>query len=213
MSSIRGLSLLLLFTASLSAQTITGTLRGTIKDPHGAGVPGATVSVTSIETSQTRSATTNSEGRYSLPFLPPGAYNLTATAKGFGRASDKQVQLDVGQTAELDVQLPLDVNREVVQVNADAPMLTVDSSNVETVVENKLIENLPSGERSTLSFINLVPGVIDAGFALAQGENLNTNGNAQGPIGTPGNRNFFDSNFSSGGGQVSTNDVLIDGVS
>ena len=213
MSSIRGLSLLLLFTASLSAQTITGTLSGTIKDPHGAGVPGAMVSVTSIETSQTRSATTNSEGRYSLPFLPPGAYNLTATAKGFGRASDKQVQLDIGQTAELDVQLPLDVNREVVQVNADAPMLTVDSSNVETVVENKLIENLPTGERSTLSFINLVPGVIDAGFALAQGENLNTNGNAQGPIGTPGNRNFFDSNFSSGGGQVSTNDILIDGVS
>ena len=123
------------------------------------------------------------------------------------------MQLNVAQSAELDIALPLDVNREVVQVSGDAPMLTVDSSNIETVVENKLIENLPTGERSTMSFINLVPGVIDAGFALAQGENLNTNGNAQGPIGTPGNRNFFDSNFSAGGGQVSTNDVLIDGVS
>ena len=212
-SSFRIATILTLLAWPVAAQTITGTLAGTVKDPHGAGVPGAIVTVTSIETDQKRSAISNNDGRYTIPFLPPGSYNLTAAAKGFGKASDRQIQLDVAQTAELDLALPLDVNREVVEVSADAPMLTVDSSNIETVVENKLIENLPSGERSTLSFINLVPGVIDAGFALAQGENLNTNGNAQGPIGTPGNRNFFDSNFSSGGGQVSTNDVLIDGVS
>jgi hypothetical protein len=213
MSSLRAALLLSLLANPLVSQTITGTLAGTVKDPHGAGVPGATVTVTSNETAQKRSATTNNDGRYTITFLPPGSYNLTATAKGFGKASDTRIKLDVAQAAELDLSLPLDVNREVVEVNADAPLLTVDSSNMETVVENKLIENLPSGERSTLSFINLVPGVIDAGFALAQGENLNTNGNAQGPIGTPGNRNFFDSNFSAGGGQVSTNDVLIDGVS
>jgi len=213
MYSLRVFFLFSIVAAALSAQTITGTLSGMVKDPNGAGIPGATVTVASVETDQRRTATTNSEGRYTIPFLAPGSYNLTAAAKGFGTATGRQIQLNVAQTAEFDIALPLDVNREIVQVNADAPMLTVDSSNIETVVENKLIENLPTGERSTLSFINLVPGVIDAGFALAQGENLNTNGNAQGPIGTPGNRNFFDSNFSAGGGQVSTNDVLIDGVS
>ena len=51
---------------------------------------------------------------------------------------------------------------------------------------NKLIEDLPSAQRSTLAFINNVPGVIDAGFALAQGEDLNVDGNARGPIGSPG---------------------------
>jgi hypothetical protein len=91
MSSLRIVFLVSLFASSLTAQTITGTLSGTVKDPHGAGVPGATVAVTSIETSQTRSATANNEGRYTLTFLPPGSYNLTASAKGFGRASDSDV--------------------------------------------------------------------------------------------------------------------------
>ena len=213
MSGLSRALLLLAIISPLCAQTITGTITGMVKDPHGAGIPGAAVTATSIETAVTRTVNANAEGRYTMTFLLPGPYNLTATATGFGKASNKQVQVDVAQTQEIDLALPLDVTREVVEVSADVPVLTTETSNIETVVENKLIENLPSGERSTLSFINLVPGVIDAGFALAQGENLNTNGNAQGPIGTAGNRNFFDSNFSAGGGQVSTNDVLIDGVS
>jgi hypothetical protein len=84
---------------------------------------------------------------------------------------------------------------------------------LETTIENKLVSDLPSGERSALAFINLVPGAIDGGFAQGRGEGLNENGNAQGPIGAPGNRNFFDSNFSVNGGRSATNDVLLDGVS
>jgi Outer membrane receptor for ferrienterochelin and colicins len=98
-------------------------------------------------------------------------------------------------------------------VTAEAPLLNTETAGLEYTLERKLIEDLPSGERSTLALINTMPGVIDQGFALAQGENLNTNGNAQGPIGSPGNRNFFDSSFSASGGQASTNDVLLDGVS
>lgn len=94
---LRFVFLLSLLASLLPAQTITGTLSGTVQDQHGAGIPGASVSVTSIETGQTRSTTTDATGRYTLIFLPPGSYNLTATAKGFGRASDKQVQLDVAR--------------------------------------------------------------------------------------------------------------------
>jgi hypothetical protein len=89
-----------------------------------------------------------------------------------------------------------------------APLPNADTGGLEHTLENKLIEDLPSAERSTLAPINNIPGVIDMGFALAQGENLNTNGNAQGPVGSPGNRNFFDTNFGVSGGQASTNDVL-----
>ena len=207
------LAILCLWIFPAHAQTITATLAGVVKDPQGALIPGATVTVTSAETSQKRTVKTSPEGRYSVSFLPPGSYELSATSKGFGRVTRGGIVLEVAQTAEIDLSLPLDTASETVIVHEDAPALVTESSNLEMTVENKLIAELPSGERSTMSFINLIPGAIDGGFALAQGESLNTNGNAQGPIGTAGNRNFFDSNFSVSGGQASTNDVLLDGVS
>jgi outer membrane receptor protein involved in Fe transport len=195
------------------AQTITATLTGTVRDPQGAAVPRATLTVTSADTSQQRTASSDREGRYSIPFLQPGTYSIAVTAKGFGKLTRSEIRLEVAQVAEVDLALPIDVNQQTVEVREDAPALVTETSSIETTVENKLIMELPSGERSTLSFLNLIPGAIDGGFALATGENLNTNGNAQGPIGTAGNRNFFDSNFSVSGGQASTNDVLLDGVS
>ncbi len=207
------LSALFALASTLSAQTITATINGMVKDPKGGAISNAVITVTSRETTQKKSATTDSAGRYSLPFIPPGAYDLSATAPGFGKAVENGLTLDADQVSELNLTLPLESTKEVVIVRADSPLLVTEASSLETTVENKLITELPSGERSTLSFINLIPGMIDGGFALGQGENLNTNGNAQGPIGTAGNRNFFDSNFAASGGQVSTNDVLIDGVS
>ena len=204
---------LALSAVTLHAQTITATLTGTVRDPQGAGVPSASITAVSVETGQQRIAAADREGRYSLQFLPPGAYNLTVAARGFATLSRTGVRLEVAQVAELDLTLPLETAQQTVEVHEEAPMLVTETSSLDSTVENKLITELPSGERSTLSFINLVPGAIDGGFALAMGENLNTNGNAQGPIGTAGNRNFFDSVFSVSGGQASTNDVLLDGVS
>jgi hypothetical protein len=213
MSGLARCVLVCLLALPAAAQTITATLTGTVRDPQGAVVPNSSVTVTSADTASQRSVTSDSEGRYSVSFLQPGTYNLAATAKGFGKFTRNGIRLEVAQVAEVDLPLPLDTAQEMVEVREDAPVLVTETSNVEMTVENKLITELPSGERSTLSFLNLVPGAIDGGFALAQGENLNTNGNAQGPIGSAGNRNFFDSNFSVSGGQASTNDVLLDGVS
>ena len=195
------------------AQTITATINGTVKDPQGANVPQATVVITSRDTNETRTTRTDEKGSYNVPFLKPGTYEISASAPGFGKLTRTGIVLEVAQVVELDLPLPLDKAANTVEVVDEAPLLNTESSNLETVVENKLINELPTGERSTLSFINLIPGVVDGGFALGAGENLNTNGNAQGPIGTAGNRNFFDSNFSVSGGQASTNDVLLDGVS
>ena len=205
------LASLLAFAAN--AQTITATIEGVIRDPQGAHVPGATITVTSEETSQKRVVTTDGGGRYRVSFLNPGSYAVLATAKGFGKIVRPGIVLDVAQSAELNLSLTLDIASETIVVRDDAPALITEASGIEHIIENKLISELPSGERSSLSFINLIPGAIDGGFALAAGENLNTNGNAQGPIGTAGNRNYFDSNFSVSGGQASTNDVLLDGVS
>src|SRR5262245_18846365 len=212
-SWLSALCLAALLVSTTSAQTITATLNGTVTDEAGAVVLNAKVTVTANNTGQAKTVTTDSEGRYSVPFLQPGGYSVTVEALGFAKSVRSGLNLEVAQTATLDLKLKTGNTTDTVDITSDAPLLATETSSLESTIENKLIENLPSAQRSTLAFINMTPGVIDAGFALAQGENLNTNGNAQGPIGSPGNRNFFDSSFTVGGGQNSTNDVLLDGVS
>lgn len=211
---LRCILVLTMAAAGAGAQTITATLSGTVRDPNQAVIPGATITAQSVETGLKKTVTTGDDGRYLIPFLSPGEYKVTAEAPGFSVSIKTGVRLEVAQASALDFLLSLRAAQEVVQVTAEAaPLLNTDSAGLEATLENKLIEDLPSAERSTLALINSLPGVVDVGFALAQGENLATNGNAQGPIGSPGNRNFFDSNFNVSGGQVSTNDVLLDGVS
>ncbi len=193
-----------LLASSAFAQQITATLTGTISDPNGAVVPGAIVTATSNETGQSRTATTNDEGNYTITFLPPGTYNVTIAKTGFADTVRENVRLEIAQTASIDV--TLGVAAETVDVTVDSnetPILQTETSNLETTIEQKLVEDLPSVERNIFSFVNLVPGTIDTGAAL---------GNPGSQIGSSGNRNFFDSNFAVNGGRASTNDNLLDGV-
>ena len=190
--------------APLHAQTITATVSGTITDPAGAVVPGATVTVTSNERGDARTVNTDDEGRYAIPFLQPGTYTVAVEGTGFGRASRSDVRLEIAQTATLDFALSANVQESVEVEGSTTPLLQTETSQLETTIENKLIEDLPSVERNIFSFVNLVPGTIDAGTAL---------GNPAGAIGSAGNRNFFDSNFAVSGGRASSNDILLDGVS
>jgi Carboxypeptidase regulatory-like domain/TonB dependent receptor len=204
----------LFFGISGFAQTITATISGTVNDPTGAIVPGATVSATSNETGLTKSSTSNGDGRYVITFLQPGTYTIKVAKQGFADTENPNIKLETAQSISLDIKLSVTAEKASVEVKDDQTQLLVtESSGLESTIENKLVEDLPSGERSALAFINLVPGAIDGGFAQGRGEGLNENGNAQGPIGSPGNRNFFDSNFSVNGGRSATNDVLLDGVS
>lgn len=189
---------------SAAAQQITATISGTITDPNGAAVPGAIVTATSIETGLAKTATTGDGGNYTITFLQPGTYNITVNKIGFAQTTRENIRLEVAQTAGIDVALGVSGQQATVEVNSnETPLLQTETSNLETTVEQKLIEDLPSAERNIFSFVNLVPGTIDTGAAL---------GNPANQIGSSGNRNFFDSNFAVNGGRASSNDVLLDGV-
>lgn len=195
---------LLLAHVTSSGQTITATVTGIVTDPNGAVVPGATVTATSKETDQSKSATTNDEGRYTISFLNPGIYDIKAEGSGFQQTLRPGIKLEIAQTANLDFSMTVGGSQETVEVSgATTPILNTDNGQLETTIENKLVEDLPSIERNIFSFVNLVPGVIDQGVAR---------GDATGAVGSAGNRNFFDSNFSVNGGRASTNDILLDGV-
>jgi hypothetical protein len=186
------------------AQTITATLSGEIKDQAGAVVPGAIVTATSVDTGQTKTATTGDSGNYTIPFLPPGTYNVTVEKSGFANVVRENIRLEIAQTATVDIDLG--VTAGTVNVNVDSsetPILQTETSNLETTIEQKLIEDLPTADRNIFNFVNLVPGTIDAGAAL---------GNPGSAVGSAGNRNFFDSNFAVSGGRASSNDILLDGV-
>ncbi len=189
---------------SVTAQTITATISGTVSDATGAIVPGATVTATSNETGLTKSSTATDEGRYVITFLQPGTYNIKVDKQGFAENTVQNIKLEIAQSATLD--LTLQVTGGVVNVDVDSnstPLLQTESSNLETTIESKLVEDLPTADRNIFNFINLVPGTIDAGTA---------SGNPGGAVGSAGNRNFFDSNFSVSGGRASSNDILLDGV-
>ncbi len=193
-----------LFAASISAQQITATVSGTITDPNGAAVPGAIVTATSIETGLAKTATTGDSGNYTITFLQPGTYNISVNKTGFGETRRENIRLEVAQTASIDIALGVTAESATVQIEgSETPILQTETSNLETTVEQKLIEDLPSAERNIFSFVNLVPGTIDTGAAL---------GNPGSQIGSSSNRNFFDSNFAVSGGRASTNENLLDGV-
>jgi len=208
------IALMFLAECALQAQSTMATISGTVTDPQGAVVPSAVITAVSNETGLKKSGKTDSDGRYTLLFLSPGLYDITAEATGFAPGTHNRVRLEVAQSATLDFSLALAAAQQTIQVQGEAiPLLNAESGGVGNTLENKLIQDLPSAERSTLALINNMAGIVDSGFALAMGESLNTNGNASGPIGSPGNRNYSDSNFSVNGSQYATNDVLLDGVS
>src|SRR5215470_6303977 len=134
---------LALFGVCAHAQTIIATRTGTVRDPQGAAVPSASVTAVSVATGAKRGVTADREGRYSISFLAPGAYTLSATAKGFATLTRTGIHLEVAQVAELDLALPLENAQQTVEVREEAPMLVTETSSMDSTIENKLITELP----------------------------------------------------------------------
>src|SRR5258707_602476 len=111
-SGPRVLLLTLAFVASLvflpaivAAQTVTGTLQGTVSDSKGGVVPGAEVAIRNMETGQVRNLKTSGEGTYSATFLPLGRYTITVSGTGFSKVSQENIEITLNQTRVIDVTL------------------------------------------------------------------------------------------------------------
>jgi acyl dehydratase len=115
-----------------AAQETTGTISGRIVDPQGLAVPGATVTLTGSQ--GTRTVVTGTEGRFSAPFLTPGTYTVRAELSGFRPVEQRNVNVSLGQTLDLDLQLAVGGLAETVQVEAAAPIIDTRSATVGTVL-------------------------------------------------------------------------------
>ncbi|HEY2975952.1 MAG TPA: carboxypeptidase regulatory-like domain-containing protein, partial [Pyrinomonadaceae bacterium] len=126
---------------------------------NGAIVPGATITVTNTATGQRRQATTNDEGSFTVPLLPPSTYVVRAERDGFAPLETRDVVLNVGDRKALQIQLKAgDINAQV-QVTSEAPLIN-ESPAVATTIDRQFVANLPLNGRSFQSLILLTPGVV-----------------------------------------------------
>ncbi len=150
----------LLFAAQGWAQSTTsGAITGTITDASGAVVPGATVTAVNSATNATRTATANSQGRYTISYLDPGAYTLTVSAKGFTTASAK-AEVAVGLPTNVPVTLQVTGSKQVVTVTAAAPLLQTQNGNLTTTFGTVAIQNIPNPGNDITSYAQNAPGAI-----------------------------------------------------
>src|SRR5207245_8058376 len=155
---------------SLGAQTAgTGALTGTIKDPSGAVVPNATVTLTSIDTAQSRTNTTGADGSYRFSLLPPGNYRVKMEASGFKPVEVPSVTVAVTETEVLDRNLEVGAQAQTVTVESEVENIQTASSALGTVVNTRSMEALPL---STRNFTNLLAMSAGASAGVANSTTL-----------------------------------------
>ncbi len=173
----------LLFVTALgptaSAQT-TATVSGTIRDQSGGVLPGVTVTVTNTSTNLVRSNVTGTEGRYAIPSLPPGRYELRAELTGFKPHVQRDLDLTVGESLVLNLALQVGTAEEVTVV-ARTPVINTATSELSYLVGADTIEQLPLNGRNYTDLAFLQPGVLsyphrDGGSVVAHGVGVSVNG-------------------------------------
>jgi hypothetical protein len=155
-----GLFLLVaLFTSRALAQSIvTGDAVGTVTDPSGAVVSGATVTLTSADTGATQSVTTGSNGFYRFPLLKPGKYEMVVKQTGFKSVS-QSILASVGQIVTTNVKLELGAASEVLEVTGAAPLIETENANLATTYSTSQLQQLPTPGNDITSYAYSAPGI------------------------------------------------------
>jgi Carboxypeptidase regulatory-like domain/TonB dependent receptor len=151
------LVLLLLGTGALygQSQAITATLTGTVVDPSGQTVSGATVTLNSRDRGISRSASTEPNGSYTFTLLPPSVYTLDVEATGFKQYKQEGITLEAGQSAGQNISLVVGAATETVEVSSQAPLLNAENANISSDVSARQVVELPLNLRNVISLAEL----------------------------------------------------------
>jgi outer membrane receptor protein involved in Fe transport len=202
------------FAVSVSAQYNAG-VGGTVKDPNGAVIVGAKITVTSQETGRTTEAVTNENGIYRVTVLPPGKYNVTADAANFKKKEVRGVAVTAEDIRGLDLTLELGTRTETITVTGESvPALQTENANLSHSISTEQIRNLPQNGRDPFELLQLSPGVF--GDSSRNGAGLSTNLPSQQGPGGSNNQVFQVENqvqVVANGQRTSANNYQVDGVS
>jgi outer membrane receptor protein involved in Fe transport len=156
----------------VSAQKITGDISGTVTDPSGAAVNGATVRAENLGTGEKAAAATNDTGFYRLVNLSPGQYKVSAEASGF-KTTTRTATVSIAVTTEAKFALEVGARGEVVEVEAVAPLVETTENRLSTVFDSRRVEDLPNNGRDFNNLLDGVPGVQRSPGGGFQSLNIN----------------------------------------
>lgn len=172
-------ALVAFFPSVTTAQSSTAALRGTVLDPQGQAIAGATVTIVNVGTNQRREVVSSAQGFVSVSQLPPAVYEVSATASGFAPSGPVTVVLNVGDDRALRLTLALADVQDAVRVEGTAGRVQTSPA-VGTVVERDFIANMPLSGRTLQSLFDLTPGVMrtapgTGGQFVVNGQRSDTN--------------------------------------
>ncbi|MBC7926990.1 MAG: carboxypeptidase regulatory-like domain-containing protein [Bryobacteraceae bacterium] len=179
---------------SASAQTITGTITGTVTDASGAVAPNVKITATNADTGVQNPAVSNSSGIYNVPFLTVGNYTITAESAGFRKSVVGPFPIEVNQVVRIDIGLQVGSVNEAVEVTAVAPPMQTESTQTGDTLSSKRLQDLPLNGRNIVSAVLLIPGAVQTNPSA-----VNTATRFSGRAFVNGNRE-------------QTNNFLLDGV-
>jgi len=181
--------------ASAQSQAINGTIEGKVTDASGAVLPGATVTVTHVDTNAVRSFVTDERGEYRAPLLPLGGYRVRAELSGFKTVERSGISLSAGQTAVVNAVLEVGAVEETVQVVGESPVADPARVDLGRTIVAAEVQNLPSVARNPYNFALLQPNVtgydneeFGATRVNANGSQMRTNYQIDGSSATQKNR-------------------------
>src|SRR3989449_10320410 len=192
------LTFIVLLAASVHSfgQGFQGGLRGSVRDPGGAVVPGVEVTLTNEATNLSRTTITNDSGEYSFAALDPGSYRLNASLTGFKPIALTGIRVGTQQFVTLDLKLEVGALAEAVSVTADVPLIETSNASQGTVLDTLSLQTLPAPGRNAFMIGISVPTVIPSGDTQFNRQQDQTNASL----------------LSLGGGTRRGNNYTLDGV-
>jgi hypothetical protein len=188
----------LLIPAALLAQEFRGTITGSVTDPQEAMIPNVKIVATHTETGARSGTVSDSSGTYTIPFLAPGIYQITADAPGFKRFVREKFALAVGERPVLDIRMQVGDSSQTVSVIAEAPLLEIGNGSVGQVITAQEVEDYPLYGRTPLMLAQLSMGIV----ATPSG------------TGAVGSANPYDTTgptqFSAGGAPQKSNEIVAE---
>jgi hypothetical protein len=205
-----------IFFTRLAQAQYRASLRGTVTDPQGAAIAGATVTLVNPDTSSTMVSTSDSNGIYNFNGLSPAPYRITAEHEGFKKRVLEHVQIIPEQLNSLDLGLELGQVDQIVTVSSTTQALDTETATVSATITSNQIQHLPSFNRDVFQLAQLTPGVFGDSSQQSGGGSFALPGN-QGPGGPSGGAGIFSTEngpqIQNGGGQYETNSITVDGIS
>lgn len=178
---------------ALAQSQTTGRVAGTVRDEKGAVIAGAQITIASKTTSDSRSATSDGEGNFTIPLLSAGVYQITVKANGFKKAFFDNVRVVITETTAINADLTVGGAEETVTITAAGPIVQTDGAQLGRVVDSRAVAELPLATRNFTQILGLSPGA-----ATYLPDNTSVGRNSQ--------------NISVNGGRVTNNNFQINGV-